>query len=133
VMDANGSAGRGRASGCRAPHLAQKTSLVSTWFPHWLQKGIRNLIRYAKAECSGKLMARKHLQPRARKPGVSRQFPRGRSHLAVKDTDATWFSHSSWSLPEFPPLLESVILYTSTSAGGLLISIFTRPKSMFSL
>src|ERR1017187_9234990 len=64
VMDANGSAGRGGAFGWRAPHLAQKTSAASTGFPHWLQKGIRNLIRYAKAQCSGKPVARKHLQPR---------------------------------------------------------------------
>src|ERR1022692_299067 len=31
VIDANGSAGRGGAFGCRAPHLAQKTSAASTW------------------------------------------------------------------------------------------------------
>src|SRR5271157_4501664 len=54
-------------------------------------------------------------------------------HFAVKDTEATWFSHSSWSLPEFPSPLESVILYVSINAGGLLMSIFTRPRSILSL
>jgi len=103
VIDRNGSAGRTGAFGCRAPHLAQKTSAASTWFPHWLQKGIRNLIRYAKAQCSGKLVSRKHLQQSS--AGVRR-----RGHLAVKDTDAMWFSHSNCSLPVFPPPLESVIL-----------------------
>src|ERR1017187_5536178 len=64
VIDANGSAGRGGAFGCRGPHLAQKTSAASTWFPHGLKKGTLNLMLYAKAECTGKPVARKQLQPR---------------------------------------------------------------------
>src|SRR5580658_4668808 len=72
-MDLNGSAGGGGAIGWRAPHLAQKTSAASTWFPHWLQKGIRNLIRYAIAECSGKLVARKHLQPSGKARSLRRE------------------------------------------------------------
>jgi hypothetical protein len=67
VMEAKGSPGaflgRGPAPGCRAPHLAQKISFASTWFPHWLQKGIRNLIRYVIPGCSRKVAAGKHLQP----------------------------------------------------------------------
>ena len=101
VMDANGSAGRGGAVGCRAPHLAQKTSAGSTWFPHWLQKGIRNLIRYAKPECSGKLVVRKHLHGRG--PGIS-------GYCTANGTVAAWFSHSKRSVPDFPPVPESVIL-----------------------
>src|SRR5580700_3564791 len=53
-------------------------------------------------------------------------------HLAWKDTDAICFSHSIWSLPESPPALESMIWNFSTGAAGLLISIFTRPRSAVS-
>src|SRR5579862_1952383 len=126
-MDENGSdetpGARDGTPGWREPHLAQKTSAGSTWFPHWLQKGIRNLIRYANTECSGKMVSPKHL------PGG----PRESSYFTVKGTEAIWFSHSIWSVPPCSPRPERVILKVSIGDGGFFISIFTRPRSMFSL
>src|ERR1039458_1285415 len=44
-------------------------------------------------------------------------------------TEAEWFSHSRVSLPVVPPRSERVYFRFSTSASGLLMVIFTRPKS----
>src|SRR5688572_5844212 len=51
------------------------------------------------------------------------------THFTVISTDATTFSHSSCSLALFAPALDSVILYVSTGAAGLLTVIGTRPRS----
>ena len=84
------------------------------------------MIRYAKPDCSRKLVDRKHLYER-------RAARASRRYFTLKGTDAMCFSHSICSSPALPPVLESVILNTSTGDDGTLIVIFTRPKSMCSL
>src|SRR5271157_302683 len=44
-------------------------------------------------------------------------------------TDAVWFSHSRVSLPVVPPRGSSVYFRFSTGPSGLLMVIFTRPRS----
>jgi tetratricopeptide (TPR) repeat protein len=53
----------------------------------------------------------------------------GRRYFTVMATAATVLSHSNCSLPALPPVAESVILNVSTGAAGLLMVIFTRPRS----
>jgi len=57
AMGSGGGGGGADEIGCRAPHLPQKGCAADTWFPHWLQKGIRYLIRYARTACSSNLFA----------------------------------------------------------------------------
>jgi len=53
VSQTSGSWGMAETCGWRVPQRAQKVSVLLTWFPHVLQKGIRYLIRYANPNCSG--------------------------------------------------------------------------------
>ncbi len=53
----------------------------------------------------------------------------GSDYFTVNGTDATLFSQANSIFPELGPVAVSVILNVSTGAGGLLMSIATRPRS----
>ena len=50
-------------------------------------------------------------------------------YLARIETEAMWFSHSSWSLPVLP-LVVIVYFSFSTATGGFSIFMSMRPRSM---
>ena len=70
-------------------------------------------------------------RPRSRRGRTGATSGEVRCYLTVIGTVATWCSHSSRSSPCPCPLSASVYFNVSTRAGGLLIVIFTRPRSCF--
>src|ERR1039457_3923756 len=66
--------GGGEVDGCRPPHRPQKASRGPTWFPHWLQKGIRQWIRDSRPPCSGNLLLGQAVPPARPHAGDSSSF-----------------------------------------------------------